>query len=96
MFTETDISDLSTKFYRSTQANGKIHFWVKITKKMKSLLHWVQAFYWISVDPTIVEINKVMFIKQLDTALYRVEIRYKLIDQSNTSSSRSIGVRKAI
>ena len=56
---------------------------------MKALLHWVQNFYCISVDPTIVEINVVMFIKKLDTALYRADIKKKLIDQSNTNTKES-------
>ena len=47
-------------------------------------LHRVQYFYCISGDPTILEMNEVMFIKQLDTALYRADIRKNLIGQSNT------------
>ena len=51
---------------------------------MKSLLHWVQYFYRISGDPTIVDMNEVVFIKQLDTDIYRSDIRKNLICQSNT------------
>ena len=53
---------------------------------MKALLHWVQYFYRISGDPTIFDINEVMFINRLDTALCRADIRKKLIVQSNTNS----------
>ena len=38
MFTEKYISDLSTDFSRRNQANGKIHFGMRITKRIKSLL----------------------------------------------------------
>ena len=53
---------------------------------MKALLHWVQYVYRISGDPTIVVMNEVIFIEQLDTALCRAEIRKKLIDHSNRKS----------
>ena len=69
MFTEEDISDFSTEFVRRTQANGKIQFRMHRTKRMKLLLHCVQDFYLISGDPTIVNMNEVMFIRQLYTAL---------------------------
>ena len=69
MFTGKDISDLSTNFSGRSQANGKINFGMRITKRTKSLLHQVQDFYCISGDSTIFDTNKVMFIQQLDTAL---------------------------
>ena len=69
MFTEKDISDLSPVFAGRTHENGKMNFGMHITKRMKELLNWMQDFYRISGDPTIVDTNKVMFIKQLDTAL---------------------------
>ena len=40
--------------------------------------------YRISGDSTIVEMNEFMFIEQLDTTLYREDIRNKLIDQYKT------------
>ena len=71
MFTEKYISNLSTDFARRTQDNGKIHIGMRRTKRMKALLHWVQGFYRISGDPTIVNMNEVIFIEQLETAMYR-------------------------
>ena len=79
MFIEKGISDLSTNFSGRTQDNRKIHFGMHIPKLMKALLHWVQYLYRISGDPTTFDLNKVMFIQQLDTALYREEIRNKII-----------------
>ena len=59
------------------------------TKMMKALLHWVQYFYRISGDPTIFDINEVMFIKQLETALLRAEIRKKPIYPSTTKDKEA-------
>ena len=86
MFKEKDIPDLSTNFSGRTQDNGKIHFGIRRTKSMKALIDRVEDFYFIPGDPTIVEMNEVMFMKQLDTALYRAKIRKNIIDQSNTKA----------
>ena len=66
-----------------------MHFGILRTKNIKSLLHWVEYFYSILGDPTIVETNEVIFIKQFDTALYRAEIRKKLVDQYNTKAKEA-------
>ena len=65
MFTEKCISDLSTDFSGMTQANGMIHFGMRRTKRTKERIHWVQDFYRISGDPTIVDMNEVMFIEKV-------------------------------
>ena len=88
-FTEKDISDFPSDISGRTQDNVKIHFGMRRTKSMKALLNWVKYFYRISGYPAIVDMNKVMFIQQLDTALYRSDIRKKLIDQSNTKSNEA-------
>ena len=55
-------------------------------------------FYCISGDPTIVYLIEIGFIQQLDTALYREEIRKRPIDQSNAKAKGDyqslFGVRK--
>ena len=89
MFREKDSSDLSTEFSGRTQDNGKIQFGMRRTKRTKALLHWVKDFYHISGDPTIVEINEVMFIEHLETAQYRVDIRKKIIEQYNTKAKEA-------
>ena len=53
----------------------------------------MQYFYCILVYPAIVEINEVVFIKKLDTYLYRADIRKKLIGQSNTKAKEASPVR---
>ena len=39
--------------------------------------------------PTIVDTNEVMFIQQLDTAMYKLDIKKNLIDQSNTNAKEA-------
>ena len=89
MFTEKEISGLSTDSDGRTQDNGKITFGVLRTKRMKALIYWVKYFYHISGDPTIIGFDKVMFIQLLYTALYRSEIRDKIIYQSYTKANES-------
>ena len=78
-----DISDLSTEFSGMTQDNAKINFGMLRTKRIKSPLHWMQYFYHISGDMSIINLSKVVFIQQLDTALQREEIRKNLNGKSN-------------
>ena len=85
MFIGKDISYRSTDLYRNIQANWKIHFGLCRTKSMKALLHWVQDVYHVSVYPNIFDLNEVIFIQKLDTALVRAETGKKLIHQPNTN-----------
>ena len=82
MFTEKYIYDLSTDFSRRNQDSDNICLEIRRTKSMKALLLQVLIFYLISIYPTIVDLNDVMFIQHLDTALYRADIIKKLIEQS--------------
>ena len=60
-----------------------------ITKSIKSLLYWVLDSYVLSGYPTTVETNKVMFIEQLGTYLYKSDIRKKKNDQSKTKAKEN-------
>eukprot|EP00957_Ditylum_brightwellii_P185523 14124955-Ditylum_brightwellii.AAC.1 len=44
IYTEKDISDMATDFAGMTVANGRIHFGMKRTKRLKAFSHWVQDF----------------------------------------------------
>ena len=79
----------TTDFSIRNQSNGNIHFGMARTKKTKVILCWVQYFYPISVDPTIINMNEVMFIRQLETSLYRSDIRNIIIDQFNTNTKEA-------
>ena len=45
--------------------------------------------YRISGDSTIVEMNEFMFIEELDTTMFREDIRNKLIDQYKTKAKEA-------
>ena len=66
-----------------------MQFEMRRTKSMKEVLHWVHYFYCISGDPTIIDLNEVMFIHQLDTALHGAEIKRNLVDQSKKKAKES-------
>ena len=89
MYKEKDISDLLTDVSRRTQGNWKVNFGIHRTKQNKALIYLLQDFYRISRYPTIVEMNEVMFIEHLDTAIYRADIIKKLIDQSTTKNEEA-------
>ena len=71
IFKEKEISDLSTDFGGRTQNNGKINFGMLRSKIMKELLHWVQYYYCTSVNPSIIDSEKLVYIQQLYTDLHR-------------------------
>jgi hypothetical protein len=85
--TEKDISTMSTDFGNRTVANGKITFGTRRTKQLKAFVHWVQDFYRVSGNPTIVGLSASTFRSQLDRSLARAEIRKSMILQSKTSAS---------
>ena len=78
MFLEKYIFYISTGFGGRTQTNGRIHFGVI---GMRGLNHCFVGFDFsrISEDSNIFYMNEVMFIQKFGTALYRVEIKKKLI-----------------
>ena len=86
MFIEKYISDLSTDFGGRNQTIGKINFSMHRNKRMKSLLHWVHFFYRFSAYLTMVDLNKVMFIQELDTDMQRAEIINNIIAQYSTKA----------
>ena len=53
---------------------------------MKSLLHWVHFFNRFSAYLTMVDLNKVMFIQELDTDMQRAEIINNIIAQYSTKA----------
>ena len=50
---EKDITTLSTNFSSRTIVYGRVNFGLRKAKKLKSLVHWVQDFRRISVNPSI-------------------------------------------
>jgi len=79
---EKDITELSESFSRRTQANGRIDFGIRRTKKMKFMLHWVHDFYRTSSTPTIAGLNQADFLAAIAVAGERSDVRRQLKDQS--------------
>ena len=80
---------MSTDFSNRTgraAANGRINIGLMRTKRLKALIHWIQDFYRISREPTIVGLNEALFKRDLDRALARAEIRNGLKDQTKTAA----------
>ena len=50
MFTGKYCYDISTDFGRRTEDNWKINLVMRITKRIKSLLHWVQYIFTVFQD----------------------------------------------
>lgn len=84
--TEKDITTMSTDFSGRTQVNGRINFGTRRTKKLKSLVHWVQDFYRVSEEPGIVGLSENIFKSQLERALIRSDIRKSMALQTKTAA----------
>ena len=82
----TDISSLNRSFGRRMIQNSQLVFDNHKTKKLQSLLYWVQNFYRISKMPKMFGLNAAMFSNALVTASRREDVRQKM---SATSSEKS-------
>ena len=86
VLTEKDVTQLATDFASRTAANGRMSIGARRSKRLKALLHWVQDFYRVSEEPSIVGLTKSTFLADLDAALSRAEVRQTLKSNSDTSS----------
>lgn len=86
VLTEKDITAMSSDFANRTQANGRFYFGTLRTKRLKALTHWVQDFYRVSSDPSIVGLSEVLFKSELERALARHEIRKSLRNLTKTAT----------
>ena len=86
VLTENDISDMVKDFGNRTAQNGRFHIGSKRAKKLKGFVHWVQDFYRVSEDPTIVGLNEHTFISALEASQKRANVRRSLKDNSDTAS----------
>ena len=60
-FTEKDISDMAAEYSRRTANDGRINFGIRRTKKLQTLIHFIQDFRRTSRDPTIDGMERVDF-----------------------------------
>ena len=86
LLTEKDINNMATSYAGRTATNGRITFGTSRTKRVKQMIHWVQDFYRVSEEPTIVGLDEPTFKSQLNTALNRATIRQSLKDQTSSSA----------
>jgi len=86
VLTEKDIAAMSSDFANRTQANGRFYFGTLRTKRLKALTHWIQDFYRVSSEPSIVGLSEVLFKSELERALARHEIRKSLRNLTKTAT----------
>ena len=72
--TEKDISDLEYSYSKRTAADGRLIFGLKNTKRLKSMIHWVQDFVRVSDTPNINDLDKAYFKVALGVAEQRSTI----------------------
>ena len=83
--TPKDITAMSCDF-ASRPAASRIFFGVRCSKKLMSMLHFIQDSSRVSETPTIVGLTSITFNSAIETALARADIRETLIDQTSTSA----------
>ena len=77
------------KDYAARTSANRIYFGVRRTKKLSSMLHFVQDFYRVSLTPSIVGMTKTDFQQALSVASTRSEVRDNLRSQSATSAKEA-------
>ena len=84
---EKDIRDLAESYGRRTVADGRVIFGLRRIRYLIGLVHWVQDFGRIGIEPTIVGINDAAQLRSaLDEAYYRADVRKIEKDQADTVS----------
>ena len=86
VLSEKDITSLVSDMGSRNQANGRIHVGTRRAKRLKALVHWVQDFYRISAEPSIVGLESASFKLAIDTSLSRAVIRKSLKNTFDTSA----------
>ena len=89
MLSDKDIDGMATSFATRTANNGRIIFGTNRTKYVKATVHWVQDFYRVSEEPSIIGLNERTFKMQLQRALTRALIRKNLSDQTSSAADVS-------
>ena len=84
--TEKDIHTLNTSFSERTKDSGRMIFGLRKTKRLLAFVHWVQDFNRISLEPSILSLEKEAFLAQLNIATERAAVRKILETQSDSKS----------
>lgn len=83
---DKDVSELAESFAKRTQAEGKMHFGMARTKRLKALIHWIQDFGRVSREPTIDGLDQASFRAALQVAAQRSLIRTQEAEHTDTIS----------
>ena len=93
--TDRDISDLEKSYAKCPGKTGGVFFGIQHTKKIKSLMHWVQDFTCVDEIPTFKDLDKEYFKRAIAVAAQRSLIRDKESkDASAVSEEASPGKLK--
>ena len=75
--TEREISDIERSYANRPGKTGGIFFGIQRTKKIKSLMHWVQDFTCVDEGPTFKELYKESFTMAIAVSAQRNLFRDK-------------------
>ena len=75
---EKDVTELSASFSRRTNANGRIAFGIRRTKKLMHLLHWVHDATRCSYSPSLDGYTQASFLATLTIAGERADVRCQI------------------
>ena len=88
--TKTNILDLEYSYSKRTAADGRLIFGLQQTKRLKSMIHWLQEFTRVSETPNIDDLDEVSFRAALGLAAQRSTTRkQEAKDASSVSSEAS-------
>ena len=92
---EKDISDIEYSYLKRTAADGRLIFGLQKTKRLKSMMHWVQYFAIFSKTPNTDDLDEASFRAALGVAAQRPTIRkQEEKDASSVSIEASPGKLK--
>ena len=87
---EKDIRDLAESHGRRTVADGRVIFGLRRIRYLIGLVHWVQDFRRVRMDPNIDGIDDgIVFCAALDEAYYRADVRKIAKDDQSDMVSKA-------
>ena len=87
--TEKHILDLEYSYSKQTAADGRLIFGLQNTKRLKSMIHWVQDFARVSKTPNINDLDEASFRSALGVAAQRSTIRKQEAKDARSVSSKA-------
>ncbi len=89
MLSEKDIQSMAEEWQRRPATGRGAHrivFGIRRTKLLKGLIHWMTDFYRVSDVPHVDGINEATFLRDIQRALHRNEIRRQMRDDTKTAA----------